>query len=152
MRARQFFGFELLLLFTLLLATSRAETPAGPDPIEGIGLGTVTAPQGTIADIGLGFFRSKRGTLVFRMNFPDMCTYAVPFMIPVESDGHGNYAITPAFNIKLHLSGDHLCGTLGLAKLPLALKRGGQFPPKPAAPHYPPAPALLWRFAMGADT
>lgn len=142
------------------LAASAAEDPAkappaGPtvtDPIEGVWLGNITAPQGTVADIGLEFFRTKRGTLVFRMNFPDMFTYAVPFMIPVESDGHGNYAITPAFNLKLHLDGDRLAGTFGLGQLPLELKRGRQFPPKPAAPPHPAAPAPLWKFALGAGT
>ncbi|MBI2516521.1 MAG: PQQ-like beta-propeller repeat protein [Opitutae bacterium] len=142
------------------LAASAAEEPAktlpaGPavaDPIEGVWLGTITAPQGTVADIGFEFFRTKHGTLVFRMNFPGMFTYAVPFMIPVETDGHGSYAITPAFNIRLRLDGARLSGTFGLGQLPLELKRGGQFPPKPVAPQYPAAPTPLWKFALGAGT
>jgi len=130
-----------------LAATLWAETPAVPDPIEGVWLGTITAPQDTVADIGLEFFRTKRSTLVFRLNFPDMFTYAVTFMIPVEADGHGHYAITPAFNTKLQLEGDQLRGTFGLAELLLTLKRGGAFLPKPVAPHHPAAPAPLWKFA-----
>ena len=122
------------------------------DPIEGIWTGTIKAPQGTVAEIGLDFFRTKRGTLVFKLNFPDMAAYAVPFMIPVETAGNGHYAITPNFNIVLDLAGDHLTGTFGLAKLPLELKRGGEFKLKPPLPSYPSAPALSWKFHLGSGT
>lgn len=128
-----------------------ADLPA-PDPIEGTWTGTITPPQGGAAEFGLEFFRTKRGTLVFKLNFPDMFTYAAPFMIPVENSGNGDYAITPAFDMKLHLDGDRLTGTFGVARLPLNLRRGGAFAPKPPAPQHPPAPAPLWSFEMGAGT
>src|SRR5258708_38196489 len=79
-----------------------------PDPIEGIWTGTITAPQGDVADLGLEFFRTKKGTLIFRMNFPAMFTYGATFGIPVVADGHGGYAITPAFDVSLQLKGDSL--------------------------------------------
>ena len=131
------------------------ELPASavaPDPVEGVWLGTIKAPQGTIADIGLEFFRSKRGILIFKLNFPEMFTYAVQFMIPVEADGHGHYAITPSFDLDLQLAGDRLSGTFGKGKLPLELKRGGHFPPQPAAQRLPAGPTPLWRYDMGAGT
>ena len=159
------FSARLLIVTALagLCLSARAQTPAAspapapagksaPDPIEGIWIGTVTAPQGTVADIGLEFFRTKRGTLIFKLNFPEMFTYAVPFMIPVEINGGGSYGITPAFNIKLQRDGDRLTGTFGLGQLPLELKRGGAFPPKPSTPQHPAAPAALWKFALGAGT
>lgn len=133
-----------------LLISSPAQT--APDPIEGVWTGTVTAPQGTRADIGFEFFRTKRGTLTFRLNFPAMFTYNNAMGIPVEADGRGNYAITPAFDIKLRLDGDHLDGTFSLGRLPLELNRGGQFSAKPAPARHPPAPAPLWKFALGAGT
>ena len=123
-----------------------------PDPIAGLWTGTVTAPQGTVAEIGFEFFRTPRGNLIFRLNFPAMFTYNVTFAIPVEADGHGNYAITPAFNTNLHLDGDRLSGTFALGQLPLELRRGGSFPPKPAAPAHPPAPAPLWTHPLGSGT
>lgn len=148
---RRFLALLLLLLFAL---TTRAENPAPPpaDPVEGVWLGTITAPQGTVADFGLEFFRTKRGTLVFKLNFPDMATYAVPFMIPVEADGHGHYAVTPNFDLKLTLAGDQLTGTFGLAALPVALHRGHAFAPPPAPPNWPAAPAPLWKFPLGSGT
>ena len=126
--------------------------PAGADPVEGVWLGTITAPQGSTADIGLEFFRTKRGTLVFKLNFPDMFTYSVPFMIPVEADGHGHYAIVPAFDLQLQLADDRLSGTFGKGKLPITLRRGGQFPAKPDARRYPAAPAPLWKYNLGSGT
>jgi outer membrane protein assembly factor BamB len=133
-----------------LLISSPAQT--APDPVEGVWTGTVTAPQGATAEIGFEFFRTKRGTLTFRLNFPAMFTYNNAMGIPVEADGRGNYAITPAFDIKLRLDGDHLDGTFGLGRLPLELNRGGQFAAKPAPARHPPAPAPLWKFALGAGT
>jgi outer membrane protein assembly factor BamB len=123
-----------------------------PDPVEGVWLGTVRAPQGTVAEIGLEFFRTKRGTLIFKLNFPEMFTYATAFMIPVETDGHGRYAITPNFDIVLKLNGDRLSGTFGQARMPLDLKRGAQFPPKPATATYPSGPAPLWKYKLGSAT
>ncbi len=139
------------LVFAQTPAPAAPATPT-PDPIEGIWTGTVTAPQGTVAEIGFDFFRTKRGTLVFRLNFPTMFTYDVAFGIPVEADGHGNYAITPAFNTKLHLDGDRLTGTFAPGRLPLELKRGGAFSPKPAPPSLPPPPAPLWTHSLGSGT
>jgi len=154
MRPRPILRFALLLLALLPVAMA-ADVPAettARDPIEGVWLGTIAAPQGTVADIGFEFFRTKHGTLIFKLNFPDMFTYAVPFMIPVEVNGGGSYSITPAFAIKLRLDGARLTGTFGPGQLPLTLKRGGQFPPKPAPPRHPAGPAPLWKFALGAGT
>lgn len=123
-----------------------------PDPIEGTWTGTITAPQGEVAEIGLEFFRSPKGTLIFRLNFPAMFTYGAPFGIPVEADGHGGYAITPAFAIRLQRDGDRLAGTFGTGRLPLTLTRGGVFSPKPPPPSHPSAPAELWHYDLGAGT
>jgi len=143
-------GLALLVLSPTV--PLRAATPPPADPVEGIWLGSITAPQGTVADFGLEFFRTPRGTLVFKLNFPDMFTYAVPFMIPVEADGHGHYTITPALNLKLTLAGERLTGTFGLAGLPVALQRGREFPPRPAPVQHPAAPAPRWRYDLGAGT
>ena len=143
-----------LTLHVVTTGTAHASANLGPahDPVEGIWLGTIKSPQGTTAEIGLEFLRADRGTLVFSLHFPEMATYAVPFMIPVETDGKGHYAITPNFNIILDLAGDHLTGTFGRAKLPLELTRGGKFPAKPTPTLYPAAPRPLWKFKLGAGT
>lgn len=129
-----------------------AQTLPTPDPIEGLWTGTITAPQGTVAEFGLNFCRTEKGTLIFRMNFPDAYAYDVEFRIPVEVNGNGSYGITPAFNIQLRLAGDRLTGTFGQVQMPLALRRGGRFPPKPAVPSHPAAPAPLWQHSLGAPT
>ncbi len=137
----------------LLFASAQTPpvTPAA-DPIEGTWTGTVTAPQGTVAEIGFAFFRSKKGPLIFKLYFPSMFTYGVPTGVPVEADGHGNYAIVDAFDTYLHLDGDRITGTFALGKLPLVLKRGGHFSPAPPAPDYPTAPAPLWTHPLGEGT
>ena len=140
----------LLALFALAAVSLGA--PAGADPIEGTWLGTITAPQGTVADFGLEFHREKGGALAFKMNFPDMFTYAAEFGIPVEDEGGGRYRITPAFDLELLLEGDRLSGTFGKARLPVALARGRAFPPRPAPQRLPPGPAPLWSYDMGAGT
>lgn len=122
------------------------------DPIEGVWTGTVTAPQGTVAEIGFEFFRTRGGTLLFKLSFPEMFTYGAVLGVPVEADGHGGYAITPAIDTRLRLEGDALTGTFGAARLPLLLKRGGQPATKPAAPQHPAAPAPRWRHSLGAPT
>ncbi|HWA25787.1 MAG TPA: PQQ-binding-like beta-propeller repeat protein [Lacunisphaera sp.] len=149
----------LLFLPVLCAVVGWAQQPASstpvtatPDPIEGIWTGTITAPQGDVAEIGLEFFRTKRGNLIFRLNFPAMFTYNATFGILVEPDGQGNYAMNEAFAIKLHREGDQLTGTFGAGLLPLALKRGGTFSPKPPDPVYPPAPQPLWSYPLGAGT
>jgi outer membrane protein assembly factor BamB len=151
-------GIRLVtLLLTLLLgslaagATEPAAAPPPRDPIEGVWLGTVTGPQGP-AEIGLEFFRTKRGTLIFKLNFPEMFTYAVPMMIPVEAQGGQDYAIIPNFDIHLHLAADWLAGTFGKGRLPLELRRGERFPPPPSAPQLPAGPAPLWKYHLGAGT
>jgi outer membrane protein assembly factor BamB len=133
-------------------SASSAPPTSVADPIEGVWTGTVTAPQGTVAEIGFEFFRAKHGDLIFRLNFPAMFTYNVTFGIPVEADGRGNYAITPAFNTNLHRDGDRLTGTFALGRLPLELKRGGSFASKPAAPTHAAAPAPLWTHPLGSGT
>lgn len=143
----------LLLALTASCAACAADpAPAATDPIEGRWTGTIAPPQGGTAEFGLEFFRTKRGNLAFRMNFPDALTFATPFMIPVETAGDGNYAITPAFAVKLHRDGDNLSGTFGAAQLPLALHRGGTWTPRPPAPAYPAAPKPRWSFPLGAGT
>lgn len=149
------FGFGLLhCLFAQAApgAVALPATPSGPDPIEGRWFGTIVAPQGTVAEIGFEFFRAKEGALIFKLNFPAMFTYAVTFGIPVEADGQGNYAITPAFNTSLHLDGDELTGTFALGKLPIKLRRGGEFSSAPPAPQYLAAPPLVWTHPLGAPT
>lgn len=123
--------------------------PSLPDPIEGRWTGTITAPQGTAAEFGLEFVRTERGVEVSRLHFPAMFTYAAPFHLPAVAKGGGNYLIR-AFAVSLHLDGARLTGTFGAAQLPLDLHRGGEWEKRPATPSYPPAPAPLWSFAMGA--
>jgi hypothetical protein len=140
----------LVFLSTLCLAQEPV-LPA-PDPIEGRWTGTITAPQGDVAELGLEFFRTKRGALIFRLHFPAMFTHHAVVGIPVEADGQGNYAITEVFAIKLHRDGDRLTGTFGAGLLPLALKRGGKFSEIPPAPVHPPVPAPLWKHDLGSGT
>lgn len=157
------FRRAVLLAAALIAASVFAQTPPtaaptapalkpAPDPVEGVWLGTITAPQGTVAEFGLEFFRTPRGTLIFKLHFPSMFTYSYPFRIPVKADGHGNYAVTDDFKINVHLDGDSLKGTFGLGLLPVELKRGGPFAAKPAPAQHPAAPTLLWKFAMGSLT
>lgn len=152
-----------MVVFALLVGgwpnETRAQAPTpidagqeAPDPIEGIWTGAIKAPQGTVAEIGFEFFRTKGGPLIFKMNFPAMFIYAVTFGISVETDHQGNYAITPAFNLKLHLEGTRLTGTCAPGELPLELKRGGKFAPPPPAPRTPVAPAPEWVQDLGAPT
>lgn len=143
--------FGLVLLGAAAPGQTPPTAPAA-DPVEGRWTGTIAAPQGTPAEIGFEFFRTQKGTLVFRMNFPEMFTYAVPFMIPVEADGHGGYAIVPAFDIHLQRDGDRLTGTFGAGRLPLDLHRGGVFAPKPPPAVHPAGPAPKWQFDLGAGT
>ena len=145
-------GLMLLSLFCLTTALAQPPATPAPDPIEGRWTGTITAPQGDVAEFGLEFFRTKKGALIFRMHFPAMFTYHATVGIPVEADGRGNYAVAEAFAIRLHREGDGLTGTFGAGLLPLALKRGAKFSEKPAAPAYPPAPAPLWSYPLGAGT
>ncbi|MFI5336092.1 MAG: PQQ-binding-like beta-propeller repeat protein [Opitutales bacterium] len=140
-------GWFFLGAARLVLAASPA-----PDPIEGRWTGTVASPQGTTAEIGLEFLRARDGTLIFRLNFPEMFTYGVTFGIPVNGDTQGNYAVVPAFDLRLHLSGDRLAGTFGPGRLPLALQRGGAWTPKPPAQVHPAAPAPRWRHNLGGPT
>lgn len=127
-------------------------TPPLPDPIEGRWTGTITAPQGAVEEFGLEFFRNKTGALIIRLQFPAMFTYAYPFGIPVEADGAGHYRIEPNFAIDLTRAGDALSGTFGAGKLPIALRRGGDWSPKPPPARHPAAPAPLWSYPLGAPT
>ncbi len=138
-----------LVLGALMLAQPLS---AAPDPVEGVWTGTITAPQGTVADFGLEFFRTLRGTLVFRMNFPAMFTYAATFMIPVEAGGDGRYRITPAFQLQLELKGETLAGTFGAGRLPVVLHRSAAFPPRPGPVTHPAPPPVSWHYDLGAPT
>lgn len=139
----------LAIAFTAVQPLPGAESP---DPIEGIWTGTVTAPQGEVAAIGFDFYRGEDGGLTFRLDFPAMFTHGAGLGLPVESDGAGNYSITPALATKLRLTDGKLSGTFTAAGLPLELRRDGAFPPRPPAPRDPPAPAALWRYPLGAGT
>ena len=134
------------------ISLALASIASGSDPIEGIWLGQVQAPQGTGADIGFRFYAAKNGRLTFRMNFPEMFTYDQSFGIPVETIGHGRYVITEDLDIELDLVGSRLSGTFGKGRLPMTLVRGEAFPPKPHAPAWPDPPSLLWQYEMGAGT
>jgi outer membrane protein assembly factor BamB len=140
-----------LVVSLVFLAAARL-TGAEPDPIEGFWRGTVTAPQGEAADIAFDFHRTPSGELGFKLHFPAMFTHGASLGIPVEKSGGDDYAITPAFAIRLHRDGDRLTGTFASGLLPLALHRGGTPPAPLPAPAAPPAPAPLWRFALGAGT
>lgn len=146
----------LSAVLALAAACTLPATGAGPasaDPLAGRWTGTVTAPQGEVAEIGFEFYREEpRGPLTFRLHFPAMFTYGAGLGIPVEAEGAGSYTITPALATKLRLEGDRLTGTFGAAAMPLALKRGGEFPPRPEPPAHPRAPAPLWLYPLGAGT
>jgi len=149
---KHYFITAVLALTSVASAASGiSAVSALPDPIEGIWTGTVTAPQGTPAEIGFEFFRAKDGALIFKLNFPAMFTYGVTFAIPVEARGGGNYGITPAFNAALHLTGDELSGTF-TGQLPLNLHRGGMFSPPPVVRPAPPGPAPVWTHPLGSPT
>lgn len=127
-------------------------TPPVPDPIEGIWTGTITLPQGGTAELGLLFYRSKPGPIIFRMSLPAMFVYDAEFKGEVANKGGGNYAIRSFVDLTLRLDGQRLTGTFGAAQMPLTLKRGGTFTPPPPAPRHPPAPAPLWTFNLGPGT
>jgi outer membrane protein assembly factor BamB len=139
-------------LLLALLAAARL-VGAEPDPIEGRWSGKVTAPQGEVADIAFEFRREASGTLGFKLDFPAMFTHGASLGIPVEKTGPSDYAIIPAFAIKLHRDGDSLTGTFSSGDLPLELHRGGPVP-APLAASSPPesSPAPLWRYALGTGT
>jgi hypothetical protein len=97
------------------------------------------APQGTVAEIGFEFFRTKSGALAFKLNFPEMFTYNVTFGLPVAIDGQGSYDIVDAIDTHLQLEGETLTGSFAPGKLPLQLHRGGIFSPSPPALRFPSA-------------
>jgi outer membrane protein assembly factor BamB len=135
----------------VLLATASL-AGAEPDPIEGLWCGKVTAPQGETADIAFEFRREPSGELGFKLDFPAMFTHGASLGIPVEKAGPADYAITPAFAIKLHRAGDTLTGTFSTGNLPLELHRGGAVPPPLPALSLSNGPAPLWRYALGTGT
>ena len=135
-----------------LLAAAASLSGAEPDPIEGRWSGKVTAPQGEAADIAFTFGREPSGELGFQLDFPAMFTHGASLGIPVEKTGPNDYAITPAFAIKLHRDGDTLTGTFSAGNLPLALRRGGSMLAALAVPAPMPGPPPLWRYALGAGT
>lgn len=142
--------FALTALFAA--GEARCGAPPARDPVEGFWLGTVEAPQGTSAEIGLEFFRNRSGTLIFRLNFPEMFTYGAAFDFPVKCGPQGHYAITEVFDIQLDLAGNRLQGTLGKGAMPLTLSRASAFPARPAPLSYPPAPAPAWKYPLGSGT
>ncbi|MES1168926.1 MAG: PQQ-binding-like beta-propeller repeat protein, partial [Oleiharenicola lentus] len=142
----------VLVLAGTLAARAQPAATAATDPLEGVWSGQVIAAQGEAADIGFEFRREPPGQLGFKLYFPAMFTNGASLGIPVESTGPGDYAITPAFAITLHRDGDTLTGTFSTGKLPLTLHRGAALPAPLVPPAAPPAPAPLWRYALGAGT
>jgi outer membrane protein assembly factor BamB len=138
---------RLLLLFALISADAFAQPAAPPaaSPFEGTWLGEIAAPD-THTTLGLAFTRTERGLLV-SLYFPEMFLYSVNFG-PAEI--HGDVFELPPLNLSLTLAGDRLTGTFALAKLPVELRRGGEFAPAPPAPDFPPPPAPAWSRALGA--
>lgn len=139
---------------SLILLAAASLVGAEPDPIEGLWRGTVTAPQGEVADIAFDFQRLPSGAMGFKLYFPAMFTHGAAPGIPVERTGVDDYAITPAFGIQLRREGDTLTGTFSTGRLPLELHRGGT-PPAPLRLSQGPlasAPAPLWRYALGRGT
>ncbi len=143
----------VVLVFACIIGLPALSLNAGsPDPIEGVWTGTVQSPQGETTVIGFEFLRDERGPLACRFDFPAMFTHGAKLDVPVETDGQGNYAITPILAIRLRLEGDRLSGTFTSASLPLRLERGGRLSSRAEMPAYPPAPAALWRYSLGRGT
>lgn len=139
----------------ILACAATVSLPAGegvpPDPLEGRWTGTVGSPQGEVAEIGFEFLRDREGALTFRLHFPAMFTYAALMGAPVQAEGAGRYA-TPLFDTRFRLEHDRLTGTFTAGGLPLALRRGGVFSPRPEPSRHPPAPAALWRYPLATGT
>lgn len=134
-----------------LAVTVAIRASAAPDPIEGRWTGTVSAPQGEVAEIGLHFQRDTRDALALRLHFPAMFTHDAPLGAAVETAGDGRYTL-PAFATELRLEGDRLTGTFTAAGLPLDLRRGGEFSPPPPEPVHPQGPTPLWQHDLGTGT
>ncbi|HEY4299438.1 MAG TPA: PQQ-binding-like beta-propeller repeat protein [Candidatus Didemnitutus sp.] len=96
------------------------------------------------------FETNARGEINFALYFPLMNTFGAKFEVPVTRKN--NHYSEPVLRSELMLDGDHLRGTFGPGRLPIALTRGGDFAPAPPPPVYPAAPAILWRHALGAPT
>jgi outer membrane protein assembly factor BamB len=140
----------LLALGLWPFAAAQSSAGSAPDPIEGTWLGTVTAPQGAVEEIGFGFTRDAGGKLILTFHMPAMFTYGAKMGPYVEVE-NGGYFIAP-FDAHVRLDGDNLTGTFGLSHLPLALKRGGPFSAAPPVPAYPAAPAPLWSRQLSSAT
>ncbi|AOS43781.1 Outer membrane protein assembly factor BamB precursor [Lacunisphaera limnophila] len=142
----------LILALAGLTALALPAQPApAADPILGRWTGTVGSPQGEQAEIGFEFRSDGQGGLTFRFHFPAMFLHGVEVGAPVKADGTGRYT-TPFFDTRFRLEEDRLTGTFTAAELPLALTRGGDFPPRPPRAVHPPAPAALWRYRLGVGT
>jgi outer membrane protein assembly factor BamB len=157
MPLRDFAMRTCLLSVILALACSNfaaisARGTGVSDPLEGAWTGTVTAPQGEVADIGFEFLKSAAGELTFRLHFPAMFTHGASLGLTVDARSDGRYAIGGALPAELRLAGDRLSGTFTAAALPLDLHRGGTFPSPLATSPEPPAPEALWRYALGTGT
>jgi outer membrane protein assembly factor BamB len=144
---------RLRLLFAVFAITGAAlAATREPDPLEGTWAGTITAPQGGTADIGLVFRREPSGALGFSLYFPAMFTAGADLGIPVASAGPGRYSIGGPFATTLELAGDRLTGRFTSAGLPLELARGAPLPGPLSFPAAAPGPAPVWRFSLGAGT
>lgn len=115
------------------------------DPLEGVWMGQVSAPQGD-AEVGFAFRRTPRG-LVAAMYMPVMHVYGLS-LGPVAEAG-STLTIGPLDTV-MKLEGEKLTGTFALGRLPMELHRGGAFAPEPPAFSWPAGPAPLWSRPLGA--
>jgi len=133
-----------LRLALVLLALGAALRAASP--FAGVWTGEIVAPNGRTA-FGLAFTDTEKGLLV-SLDFPAMFLHSVNFG---PASIQGDTFTLPPLNLTLRLSGDTLTGTFALAKLPVALHRGGTFPPVSDPAVWPAAPAPAWSRALGAS-
>ena len=124
-----------------------------PDPIEGIWLGTITAPQGSTADIGFEFSRAKGGSahlqnelsgnVHLRISIHDtLSTRTVAAIIPSSLSLTSNCNLWATGSLARSARAGCPSRSSGVSKFSAALP----------AEHYPAPPAPLWKFDLGAGT
>jgi outer membrane protein assembly factor BamB len=141
-----------LCWFLLIATIVRAEPPAGASPasaaaeFDGVWLGEIVGPNAR-TPFGLAFTPTPRGRLV-SVYFPEMFLFSANFG---EAKVRGGTFELPVFGLVLTLEGAALRGTFTAAKLPVELRRGGNFLDEPVAAEVRPAPAPAWTLALGAS-